>query len=560
MKAAEAKTPTTAYRHSTPFFGRENGQHFFGNIAKPKSFFQKSSTVQPKLSIGQHNDPYEREADSVADQVVQRLSTSDTLQTKPVATAGTIMPLVQTKCTACEEEEKPQKKNNEEDRLKDKLQKKPIFESNAKQPDEDIQRKCTACEKEEKLQKKSDDNSAQSAIESRLASAKGSGSSLPNHTRQQMESSFGVDFSGVRIHSDSAAVQLSKDLQAQAFTHGNDIYFNTGKYDTHSVGGKHLLAHELTHVMQQGLHTHQRIDRACLPSPPCPAPGSSTPIPGSAEDFSDREEAAEVSPRARRKRMSCSRATSTGHAGRALQLENFLRLFDPALRAKIHGIFIDADMSGGTGAFVTACNGSGGWEDLAMPTGCTVPQFAGATKPCVFVHGNLNQEAFQFNRTTNPTIGGLPREDWRIQTLQTLTHEVQHTIFDTAIAGRAVPAGTVGCPRSRVEAELTELNAIFSEFPLVIRAVPAAPGPARTNAMQRLNNWFSDAITNPDESLAGTLKAMRCTCNCAEVNAHIRDIFNFVSSSWSVPERTAFNTELRRPVWNVSPIDLNWPL
>ena len=71
-------------------------------------------------------------------------------------------------------------------------------------------------------------------------------------TRGQMESGFGVDFGNVNIHTDSRAVQMNKDLNAQAFTHGNDIYFNEGKYDTTSTSGKHLLAHELTHTVQQG--------------------------------------------------------------------------------------------------------------------------------------------------------------------------------------------------------------------------------------------------------------------------------------------------------------------
>ncbi|RNI33811.1 DUF4157 domain-containing protein [Hanamia caeni] len=67
-----------------------------------------------------------------------------------------------------------------------------------------------------------------------------------------MESSIGADFSGVRIHNNSAAAQLSDNLNAQAFTHGNDIYFNSGKYDTSSSEGKHLLAHELTHTVNKG--------------------------------------------------------------------------------------------------------------------------------------------------------------------------------------------------------------------------------------------------------------------------------------------------------------------
>ncbi|MEO5592587.1 MAG: DUF4157 domain-containing protein, partial [Chitinophagaceae bacterium] len=89
------------------------------------------------------------------------------------------------------------------------------------------------------------------SIENRLSSSNGNGSALPDPVRANMESSIGADFSGVKIHTDSSAVQLSKDLSAQAFTNGSDIYFNTGKYNTESRDGQHLLAHELTHTVQQ---------------------------------------------------------------------------------------------------------------------------------------------------------------------------------------------------------------------------------------------------------------------------------------------------------------------
>ena len=66
-----------------------------------------------------------------------------------------------------------------------------------------------------------------------------------------MESRMGTDFSNVRIHTDSQSVALSSELNAQAFTVGHDVYFNSGKYSPESSDGKHLLAHELTHVIQQ---------------------------------------------------------------------------------------------------------------------------------------------------------------------------------------------------------------------------------------------------------------------------------------------------------------------
>jgi len=78
------------------------------------------------------------------------------------------------------------------------------------------------------------------------------GTPLPDATRQHMEGAFNADFSSVRIHADTEASQLSSDIGARAFTHKNDIYFNSGEYNPSSSEGQFLLAHELTHTVQQG--------------------------------------------------------------------------------------------------------------------------------------------------------------------------------------------------------------------------------------------------------------------------------------------------------------------
>jgi Domain of unknown function (DUF4157) len=84
-------------------------------------------------------------------------------------------------------------------------------------------------------------------LESRLNSSKGGGNPLPDGVKSFMEPRFGTDFSQVRTHTDSAAVEMNQELQAQAFTHGNDVYFKAGK----TPGKNELTAHELTHTLQQ---------------------------------------------------------------------------------------------------------------------------------------------------------------------------------------------------------------------------------------------------------------------------------------------------------------------
>lgn len=77
------------------------------------------------------------------------------------------------------------------------------------------------------------------------------GSPLDPAVRADMEGRFGQDFGDVRVHTDSAAHQSAQSVSAQAYTVGSDIVFSEGKYDPGSSAGAHMLAHELTHVVQQ---------------------------------------------------------------------------------------------------------------------------------------------------------------------------------------------------------------------------------------------------------------------------------------------------------------------
>jgi|GEM_PF-861625 len=262
MKTVDSKkTSGVAMRAESPFFAKENGQGFFDAGADRKSFFPSSgyaSPVQAKLNIGRPDDAYEKEADAVADKVIQAPSVSNGDQ--PVKSPAA--PQVQQKCSTCEKEQKPEDKiePGSEDK---KLQRKPIFESNAEHPeDKSHQQQAIERRKTETVQKKSSaavdpaPATASAALESGLSHSRGSGQPLPKQTREEMETSMGADFSGVRVHHDAHAEKMSRELNAQAFTHGSDIYFNSGKYNTQTPAGRHLLAHELTHTVQQD---HSRL-------------------------------------------------------------------------------------------------------------------------------------------------------------------------------------------------------------------------------------------------------------------------------------------------------------
>ncbi len=196
--------------------------------------FSQSSVIQPKLRIGQPGDKYELEADAVANQVM-KLGKNNTMQMQPIG--------------------------EEEELMQPKLRMQPIEED-----EEPIQMKCAECEKEaEMLQPKSDNvGVATPSIERQIYSSKGSGTNLPESTNQFMSRAIGTDFSGVKIHTGSNAVQMNRQLQARAFTYGSDIYFNSGEYSPESSNGKSLLAHELTHVVQQngGINKIQKMSAA----------------------------------------------------------------------------------------------------------------------------------------------------------------------------------------------------------------------------------------------------------------------------------------------------------
>lgn len=89
-------------------------------------------------------------------------------------------------------------------------------------------------------------------FEQQLDASRGRGQPLPSALQTEFEAKFGADFSGVRVHCDAEAGELSAAIQAQAFTHGSDIYFAAGKPTAHAPAAKRLLAHELAHVVQQG--------------------------------------------------------------------------------------------------------------------------------------------------------------------------------------------------------------------------------------------------------------------------------------------------------------------
>jgi hypothetical protein len=236
------KHSATTNHQNKPFFNSSGPDHFFGGQQEPAvadAFFSRTG-AQPKLQVGSKDDALEKQADHTADKVVQKLAKPETHSA----------PSLQAKASdKGKEEDKLQKKEEEIESSDKKIQKRPAFESDEPQEQKpQVQKKSNTV----MLKPNGEASAPPASVEAGLNSSKGGGSPMESGTRQNMESAFGADFSNVRIHNDSASKKMSNDLGAQAFAHGNDIYFNEGKYDPNSSSGSHLLAHELTHTIQQG--------------------------------------------------------------------------------------------------------------------------------------------------------------------------------------------------------------------------------------------------------------------------------------------------------------------
>ena len=227
------------------------------------------ATVQTKLVVGAPNDKYEQEADRMADQVMAMPSKVKGEREREKGENNLNFPSDNIQRQESSEDEdinlKPlsttiqRQEVSEED---EGINLKPLGETIQRIDYEDDGITLKSIEKSQ-INRDGGNGSftASQDIESKLKSNKGGGKSMPDRTRNFMESRFGNDFGDVKLHTDNQAVQMNRDLNAKAFTHGKDIYFNSGQYNPESNSGKSLLAHELTHTIQQTGHTAlKRID------------------------------------------------------------------------------------------------------------------------------------------------------------------------------------------------------------------------------------------------------------------------------------------------------------
>jgi hypothetical protein len=196
---------SSAYKNMAPSKLTNTTAFNFGNINFHRS--GNNSLVQPKLEINQPGDQYEQEADAMADKVM-RVSDKDVAQNSYTSGMN-----IQRKCAECEKEDKEKK----------------------------LQRKENSSEKV----------NTGNHLETYVKNLGNSGQPLSREERNFFEPKFGHDFSKVRIHNDHRAADSAKAINAQAYTYGNNIVFNQSKYSPQTNAGKKLMAHELSHTIQQ---------------------------------------------------------------------------------------------------------------------------------------------------------------------------------------------------------------------------------------------------------------------------------------------------------------------
>ncbi|MCG8353897.1 MAG: DUF4157 domain-containing protein [Chloroflexales bacterium] len=235
------------------------------------------TTIQPKLTVGRAGDKYEQEADQVARQVTAptapELEEEEQTRMKPAIQRleedeeEKAQIQLASPTTGMEDEEAVQPQaavsttetTEDDEQIMSQSDTRPGMEE--KDEGAIVQRQAApqpvAPEEEDKqpIQMKAQAGSTGGEVgptmESDIRQAQRGGQPLPEDVQTSMGQKFGADFSGVKIHRDKRADMLNRSLNSRAFTTGQNIFFKRGEYNPGTSGGRELLAHELTHVVQQ---------------------------------------------------------------------------------------------------------------------------------------------------------------------------------------------------------------------------------------------------------------------------------------------------------------------
>jgi hypothetical protein len=251
---AVARVPMTVAERPAERVPARRARSFSGHAAPGAAFdFSRIPLLPPeraasaraprpqfKLRVGAIDDPLEREADAVAEQVMRMPAPAPA----PLHAGASGLATVRRACAACAAED-------------DK-----VIRGKRADPEEEIDGKLLGVPP-----------AITEGLEQRIRGL-GAGAALPASERAFFEPRFGHDFGAVRVHADPDAAALARALNARAFTLGPKIVFGPGEFAPGSAAGRSLMAHELAHVVQQRASPQAAVQRDLATPPPEPAPAA----------------------------------------------------------------------------------------------------------------------------------------------------------------------------------------------------------------------------------------------------------------------------------------------
>jgi Domain of unknown function (DUF4157) len=212
------KTHTTSVARTGSFFNAAGSPGFFGPVQRTA---RPGPAVQTKLAVSKPADPLEKEADRTAEHVMRMPAA----RAQRAVAAGS-----------------------------------PV--QHAADPSAQVQRFGEGTP------------TVASDSKGEIVRASTGGETLPGSVRSFMEPRLGADLGDVRVHADESAASLSNHLSARAFTHRNHVFFARGQYQPETESGRHLIAHELTHTVQQGATTRRSATPELQRTPSVPTPAA----------------------------------------------------------------------------------------------------------------------------------------------------------------------------------------------------------------------------------------------------------------------------------------------
>jgi Domain of unknown function (DUF4157) len=491
---AHASSPTTALEHTAERSATADHGFDLTHVAT-------RATPQCKPVVGPASDPLEQEADHAADQVMRMAEPA-------LSGAGT---RIQRKCAACEDEERAP-----------------------------IQTKGVASR-----------SSGALAINTRTAAstAARSGTPMPPALRSYFEPRFHHDFSGVRIHADAEAANAAKSVQARAYTLGHSIVFGSGEYSPTTPSGRHLLAHELAHVVQQGAASRQGRN----------ANSANVEINGSSH-FSDDGQRAPVGHStgvhiARKPCLEGSNScpaqidgandqTATGESkldtnNKALERSNPSLIDLPSAWLVAKGSPWPAFTGDCPPDLVSR-------DNKAAPKASGQKDSRGIPDQCIFA--SVQEEAgakIFLEDATQKTIGSMSREDWEHEARLISSHELAHIPVRRELQGKRT-RGEISTDQFLVDiGPLNEAAAVLAELPLIYEFEKKKdPQNGKSQGVAQVRNKVQGAAKPPGSSytIQGLMQRACCTIPCKDAKARMETLIDRANRTWTTEqERVIFD-------------------